>query len=60
MKAVDVTELARQLHEARGHRAIAEAAQKAAELERLGKEGEAQQWRRIEKALVQMRGPHVS
>lgn len=60
MQAIDVHELARQLHDARGHRAIAEAAQKAADLEQLGKEDEARQWRRIEKALIQMRGPHVS
>lgn len=60
MQAIDVHELARQLHEARGHRAIVEAAQKATELERLGKDDEAQQWRRIEKSLIQMRGPHVS
>lgn len=60
MRAVDVQERARQLREARGDKAIAEAAQKAAELERNGKDDDAAQWRKIEKALVQMRGPHAS
>lgn len=60
MRAVDVQERARQLREARGDKAIAEAAQKAAELERSGKDDDAAQWRKIEKALVQMRGPHAS
>jgi hypothetical protein len=60
MRAIDVQERARQLREARGDKAIAEAAQKAAELERSGKDDIAAQWRKIEKALVQMRGPHAS
>lgn len=60
MRAIDVQERARQLREARGDKAIAEAAQKAAELERSGKDDIAAQWRKIEKALVRMRGPHAS
>jgi hypothetical protein len=60
MKAIDVHERARQLHEARGDQAVVEAAQKAVELERLGKDDEAELWRRIEKALILIRGPHAS
>lgn len=60
MRAIDVQERARQLRDAHGDKAIAEAAQKAAELERSGKEDDAAEWRKIEKALVQMRGPHMS
>ncbi|CFX12371.1 conserved protein of unknown function [Candidatus Filomicrobium marinum] len=60
MRAMDVQERARQMREALGDKAIAEAAQKAAELERGGKEDDAAEWRQIEKALLQMRGPHAS
>lgn len=60
MRAMDVQERARQMREVLGDKAIAEAAQKAAELERGGKEDDAAEWRQIEKALLQMRGPNAS
>jgi hypothetical protein len=52
-----IPEYARQLYEAHGARAIAEAAQKAAALEKEGRREEAQIWRRVEEALKEMRGP---
>ena len=45
---------------AHGFAAIAEAAQKANAFEQQGDEEQAQTWRRIETALLEMRGPHVS
>jgi len=60
MRTIDVVERARQLRDAHGDKAIAEAAQKATELERSGKLDDASEWRKIEKALVEMRGPHMS
>ncbi|HXY58080.1 MAG TPA: hypothetical protein VEH76_05825 [Methylocystis sp.] len=53
-----VPDYARELFEAHGVRAIAEAAQKAAALEKTGDEEEAKVWRRIEAALKEMIGPH--
>lgn len=44
--------------EAHGARAIAEAAQKAIELESKGEMELAKAWRRIEDAMKLMRGPH--
>ena len=40
--------------------AIVEAAQKARAFEEQGDKEQAQTWRRIEAALMQMRGPHAS
>jgi len=60
MQATDIQDYARRLFEAHGLKAISEAAQKASTLEQQGDEEQAQTWRRIEAALVQMRGPHVS
>ena len=60
MQEMDVHDYARQLFEAHGLRAVAEAAQKASRLEQDGKAEEAATWRRIEKALMSMRGPHAS
>jgi hypothetical protein len=60
MRTVDVQEYARQLLEAHGDRAVVEAAQKARQLEQEGAAEEARTWRRIEAALLQMRGPHAS
>lgn len=51
---------ARQLFEARGAKAIAEAAQKAAALEHKGEKEQATTWRRIEAVLKEMTGPHQS
>ncbi len=60
MKAVDAEEHARRLREAHGDKAVAEAARKAAELEEAGRNEEARDWRQIEKALLEMRGPGES
>ena len=60
MQATEVLDYARQLFEARGFQAIAEAAQKASAFEQKGDSKQAETWRRIEAALIQMRGPHAS
>ncbi|KUO63620.1 MAG: hypothetical protein APF80_04690 [Alphaproteobacteria bacterium BRH_c36] len=60
MKALEVEEHARKLRAAHGDKAVAEAAQKAAEMEKLGRDEEASDWRQIEKALLLLRGPHES
>jgi hypothetical protein len=57
MEATEVQQYARQLFESQGTKAIAAAAEKAARLERSGSTEQAQTWRRIEAALMQMRGP---
>jgi vacuolar-type H+-ATPase subunit E/Vma4 len=60
MHATEIQEHARRMLESLGDKAVATAAQKAAEFERSGNEAEAKNWRRIESALIQMRGPHAS
>jgi hypothetical protein len=55
-----IAEYARQLKEAHGDHAIAEAAQRALECERKKDKEEAQTWRHVEEALKTMRGPGVS
>ena len=60
MQTTEVHDYARQLLEAQGFKAIAEAAQKARAFEEQGDSEQAQTWRRVEAALMQMRGPHVS
>ena len=60
MEETLVSEYARQLMEAHGEHAIAEAAQRAAACEeRKDKEG-AETWRHVEDALKAMRGPSRS
>lgn len=60
MLAIDIQQHARKLRDAHGERALAEAAQRAQGYEKQGDSGEAHTWRRIEAALRQMQGPHVS
>jgi hypothetical protein len=60
MQEVDIQDYARQLFEAHGDKAVAEAAQKARALEEQGNSDEAKTWRRIEAALKEMLGPHQS
>jgi hypothetical protein len=43
-----------------GDKAELEAAQKALDCDRHGHKEEAQNWRRIQVAIKEMRGPHVS
>lgn len=57
MHTTEIQEYARQLLEAHGAKATAEAAQKAAAFERAGDKEQAQTWRRVEAALLMMRGP---
>jgi hypothetical protein len=57
VEAQQIQIYARQLYEAQGVKAIAAAAQKALMFERHNDTEQAQAWRRIEAALMQMRGP---
>jgi hypothetical protein len=56
----EINEFARQLLEARGAIAVAEAAQKAKAFETQNDLDQAKYWRRIESALKLMRGPRES
>jgi hypothetical protein len=60
MREIEIHDYARQLLEAHGARAIAEAAQKAISLEQQGDFERAKDWRHIEDAIKLMRGPHQS
>ncbi len=60
MPEIDIHDYARQLLEAHGDKAVAEAAQKASALEKQGQSEQAETWRHIEAALKLMRGPHES
>ena len=60
MEETMIAEYARQLMEAHGERAIAEAAQRAAESERRKDKEEAKTWRHVEAALKAMRGPSAA
>ena len=57
MNATEIQAHARKLFEAEGPKAIAEAARRAAQLEARDDREGARVWRRIEAALVLMRGP---
>jgi hypothetical protein len=60
MQTIDVQDYARQLFDAHGPNAIAEAAQKARSFEEKGDQEQASTWRNIEKALLLMRGAKES
>jgi hypothetical protein len=60
MLATDIHDYAQQLLDAHGFKAIAEAAQKAQAFEARGDAEQAETWRRIEQALLLMRGPNES
>jgi hypothetical protein len=60
MQQVELHDYARQLWEAHGPKAIAEAAQKASSFEKRGEKERAHNWRRIEAILLEMRGPRQS
>jgi hypothetical protein len=60
MQEIEIQDYARQLLQAHGDKAVAEAAQKACALEQKGQSEEAETWRHIEAALKLMRGPHAS
>ena len=60
MLATEIQDIARRLVEAHGDKAVVEAAQKARSFEEQGDTEQASVWRRIESAIVQMRGPRES
>ncbi|MCI0467566.1 MAG: hypothetical protein L0Y57_11260 [Beijerinckiaceae bacterium] len=60
MQEAEIHDYARQLLEAHGEKAVAEAAQRACAFEAEGKRELAETWRHIEAALKTMRGPHQS
>jgi len=60
MDEITINEYARQLLEAHGDRAVAEAAQRAVASEQHNDKEEANTWRHIEAALKAMRGPIAS
>jgi hypothetical protein len=60
MQEAEIQDYARQLLDAHGDKALAEAAQKARSFEEKGNAEEARTWRRIEAAIKLMRGPHES
>jgi hypothetical protein len=60
MREIEVHDYARQLLEAHGAQAIAEAAKNAIALEMKGDVELAKTWRHIEDAMKLMRGPHQS
>jgi hypothetical protein len=60
MREIEIHDYARQLLEAHGAKAVAEAAQNAIDLEAKGEAELARTWRHIEDAMKLMRGPHQS
>jgi len=60
MREIEIHSYARQLLEAHGAKAIAEAAQNAIDLEAKGEAELAKDWRHIEDAMRLLRGPHQS
>ena len=60
MDEITINEYARQLLEAHGDRAVAEAAQRAVASEQRKDKQEAKTWRHIEAALKAMRAPIAS
>jgi hypothetical protein len=60
MREIEIHSYARQLLEAHGSKAIAEAAQNAIDLEAKGELELAKDWRHIEDAMKLLRGPHQS
>jgi hypothetical protein len=56
MRATQIQDYARRLLDAYGSRAAAEAAQKAVAAEKAGDKEQAETWKRVEAALMVMRG----
>jgi hypothetical protein len=56
----EIHDYARRFLGTHGPKAAVEAAQKATECEKHGDKAEAANWRRIQAAIQEMRGPHVS
>ena len=60
MNTPDISAVARHLVQTQGAQAIAEAAQKATSSEKEGDQEQAKFWRRVEAALLEIRGPRQS
>ena len=60
MQEIEIQEYAQQLLETHGDKAVVVAAKKAHSFEEKANNGEAKTWRRIEAALILMRGPKQS
>jgi len=56
----EIHDYARRFVGAHGDKAAMEAAQRASDCEKQGDKAQAQDWRRIEAAIKEMRGPHAS
>jgi hypothetical protein len=56
----EIHDYARRFVGAHGEKAELEAAQRAAQCERQGQKDQAVDWRRIQAAIKEMRGPHAS
>lgn len=56
----EIHDYARRFIGAHGDKAAIEAAQRAAECEKSGDNVQAEDWRRIEAVIKEMRGPHLS
>jgi hypothetical protein len=56
----EIHDYARRFLGTHGDKAAAEAAQKVVECEKMGEKTQAEDWRRIQAAIQQMRGPHAS
>ncbi len=56
----EIHDYARRFVGAHGDKAAMEAAQRASECEKQGDKAQAEDWRRIEAAIKEMRGPHAS
>jgi hypothetical protein len=60
MEMKEVHDYARRLVGVHGDKAAVEAAQRATDCDRQGDKNQARDWRRIEAAIKEMRGPHAS
>jgi hypothetical protein len=60
MDEINIHDYARQLLDAHGAQAVVEAARKARDCAQQGENEQAETWRRVQAALKEMRGPHVS
>ena len=58
MQTSEIENYARQLYDQLGAESIAVAARRATEASDKGDDDDSQKWRRIEQALLNMRGPH--
>jgi hypothetical protein len=60
MNMTEIRDYSRRLFGIHGDKAELEAAQRAVACERQGERDQARNWRRIQAALKEMRGPHLS